>query len=349
VYPFCAAIFGFFDGACESCDGARLRRCIAENTLPDPDPFVGVRAEHWEALRKQFVARVLDFDVKLVSPTRAAANRWKTLMPSLAGQRFAVIPHGVALPLEKIPEPPAGGKLRVAILGRLAPHKGLTLLEHAVASLADRIEFFLLGCGDSSAQFEGVAGVRVVREYRHRELPKLLAEVRPHLGLVASTVPETFSYTLSEFMHFGIPPLVTNIGSLSERVEEGVNGFQSAPTPQAFASKLASLDADRASIGRVRAALTGCGARTAADMVHDYHALTPNPPLCRPGLSSVSKAVEERTVSLADEAWLDPHFAFRSGAAAFHRFFLAKLESTPRLSTWQKRALLSILARRARR
>lgn len=340
VYPFCARLFGFFDEPCQSCDRQRLRTCITENPLPDPNPFVDVPAEHWEALRRHFISRVRDFDVKLISPSAAAASRWKTLMPELGSRHFSVIEHGVSLTRGSVEPPPTGQKLRVAVLGTVAPHKGLALLQHAVDELRDEVDFVFLGCGPKGEGFRGRPNVRVVSEYLPENLFGLLVDARPDLGLVPSTVPETFSYTLSEFMHFGVAPLVTRMGSLASRVSDGVNGFVCEPTAGSVVACLRQLATDRASIERIRSALSRSSSRTALDMVSDYHSLAPDPPV-----PLLTADVHLDPGSAGKSGWLDPNLSIRAGVAAFYRYLLCKIERSPRLSPRQRRGLLALLPR----
>ena len=340
VYPFCAALFGFFDEPCQSCDGERLRRCLAENRVPDPNPFIDVPAAHWEALRRHFVSRVRDFDVKLVSPSLAAANRWKTLMPELGSRHFSVIEHGVSLGRGSVEPPLSGEKLRVAVLGTVAPHKGLALLQHVVDELRDEVDFVFLGCGPKGEDFRDRPNVRVVSEYLVEELFGLLVNARPELGLVPSTVPETFSYTLSEFMHFGVVPLVTRMGSLASRVSDGVNGFVCEPTAESVVARLRQIATDRASLERIRAALSRNSSRTALDMVSEYHCLAPDPPV--PLLTAGGRLDPS---SAGESGWLDPNLSIRAGLAAFYRYLVCKIERSPRLSPRQRRGLLALLPR----
>ena len=71
-------------------------------------------------------------------------------------------------------------------------------------------------------------------EHDEQRLSALLRSLAPHAGLLASVVPETFSYTLSELSVLGIPAIATALGSFNDRIVDGENGFLFTPDPDAL-------------------------------------------------------------------------------------------------------------------
>jgi glycosyltransferase involved in cell wall biosynthesis len=61
--------------------------------------------------------------------------------------------------------------------------------------------------------------------YTQEELPGLLRDHPVDVMLLLSTWPETFSYTLSESIAAGVPPIVTNLGAQKERIEDSQIGW----------------------------------------------------------------------------------------------------------------------------
>lgn len=334
-YPFCVAIYAYFDEPCDTCDGARLRRCLAGN--PHHTFFRGVEPEDWEALRHHFVRTVLEHEVALIAPSPSVVQRWRSHMPELAARPFKVIAHGVELASTA---PTVGndddGRLRIVMLGSLAPVKGLALLEQGLPELLQLAELHLLGCGEHGERLCR-PGVHVVPVYEHAALPGLLAAARPHLGLQLSLVPETFSYTLSELWHFGVPVLVTRVGSLADRIEDGVNGFVCEPDAASLVARLRWIAAHRDALAAARAAIATQPARTLADMVRDYHALMPLPPVR--GHCAAQPALPALTPVLA----VDPAVPFGVVLRAFAGYVQDKLESSPRLRPWLRRVLVGCL------
>src|SRR5205807_1954384 len=141
-------------------------------------------------------------------------DHYVQLLPALDG-RFQTVPHGVkplaCPPLELEPLAP-GEPLRVLVLGSIAPNKGGALLETVWKETRGFCRLFLVGCGEYGRAFEHERGVTVLPRYDLTELPKILTGIRPHVGLLPSVVPETFSYTLQELCELAIPVLATRIG-----------------------------------------------------------------------------------------------------------------------------------------
>ena len=213
--------------------------------------------------------------LKLIAPSPSARRIYLDLAPELNPRDITVIPHATAT--ANFPEAPApyepGGRLRVVIPGRLAPEKGRALLEKALPALTEMADVLLLGCSLQGTYLADLPGVQAVVEYRHEDLPRLLRDFRPHLALLLSEVPETFSFTLSELFVAGVPPVAVRIGSLADRITDGLNGFLISNSPEDLLGTLRRLDADRAGLESVRRHLEGMEHRTEAEMVLDYELL----------------------------------------------------------------------------
>jgi hypothetical protein len=105
------------------------------------------------------------------------------------------------------------------------------------------------------------------------DLPRILEEISPDFGLLLSVRPETFSYTLSELMVFGIPPVVTSLGSFADRVKNGINGFLFEPNKEALVESVQVLVKKPEKLEAVRKNLSGYSHRSLKEMVDDYSRL----------------------------------------------------------------------------
>jgi glycosyltransferase involved in cell wall biosynthesis len=269
--PFCPALNITFKGVCRQCTEEDLTHCTVGN--PHHRFFRNIPPSHWLRLRQEFARRVKQNQITMIAPAPSVGDNYVRLLPDLAGC-FRVIPHGT-WPIASGPlalEPEGRGRLRVLILGSLAPHKGLALFQQIKDRLVEFAEVFLIGCGSYGEGFAG-PGITVLPEYEWAQLPKILAEIRPDVGLLLSVVPETFSYTLQELFDLGVPPLATRIGSLQDRIEHGVNGFLCEPDPSDVLRSLRELAEDRAALSRVHARLCRRPARTVPEMLADYREL----------------------------------------------------------------------------
>jgi len=332
-YPLCVTIFGVFDTVCPGCSRERLAECVARNPLHGF--FAGVDPAEFDALRAAFVRSVLERGVGLVAPSRSAADQWRRLAPPLERAACTVIPHGVALPAPVPFDPPAGGRLRLVVLNRLAPEKGGRLLATMLAELSRFADVTLLGCAETGAEFAGQPGVRIVERYTRAELPALVADARPHLGLQLSIFAETYCYGLTELWQMGVPVLACRSGSLAERIAEGVDGFLADPRPDALLARLREIDRRRDDLAAMRAALLSRPVRGTREMVADYHRLLPADPWfvvpgAPVGTSPERSHVPDGRVRIGALA-VSAHATYAAALGAFARYTLSKLRHSPRL------------------
>jgi len=341
--PFCPALNIYFQEICQHCDAGRLTRCFAENE--HNRFFTNVSTPEWLAIRWRFAALTQRAPIKFAAPSASVARHLTTLQPELAAQTFTIIPHGdnapAALPKQ---ERPASERLKIVVLGRLTPDKGKALLAAVYPIVKDIVTFYLLGCGEEGAEFDGKPGVEVTPRYEREQLAELIDAIDPDAGLLLSIVPETFSYTLSELFALRIPPIVTRVGSFADRVEDGVNGLLCDPTAAALADKLHWAAANRAALDAIRQRLATRERRTLAAMVADYHALSPLPAFsarryltARQDTGGDDQATAQRAVII------DPRVRFSVVLQEFGRYTLDKLQASPRLGRGPKRLLGVVL------
>lgn len=339
-YPFCLALYASFGGACHSCGGARLNACIRDNL--EHRFFKGINASDWEDLQRTFVQYLIEHRVRLIAPSPSVAARWKLLMPSLQRMNFHLIPHGIHPTLGEPFTPEPQGRLKVVALGRLTREKGAQVLLAAVEALASECDFLLLGCGEAGSAMQGLQHVSLVPDFAAEDLPRLLAGWKPHLALQLSVVPETFSYALSELWRSGIPVVASDLGAFSDRIEHGVTGFLTHPTPARVIMVLRSASLDRNLLAQMRAEVLRRPVRSRHEMVQDYRALlpepessapqtvepptNPHPPDQQPNLPGPwAPAVEGRWI------WISPEATWRKAAGDFLGYTLRKARQSPRV------------------
>jgi len=156
-------------------------------------------------------------------PSKDTANRISSHFP-LAPVR--VVPHeNIMLPSPRTASTPRKFK-RFAILGVLADHKGLSLVEEMLTEINSKnlpLEFVLIGYPE-----------RPLKENRHftqtgaykdAELAGLVEKADPDAILFPACGPETYSYTLTTALLSGRPIVVSNFGALPERIEGLKNGY----------------------------------------------------------------------------------------------------------------------------
>ncbi len=278
-YPVCQAINPMFGKTCERCTLEDLRRCGASNPLNSI--FKDQSSEDWHAMRNLFVERVVARRIEVAVPSPSVAATLQRLEPRLRDHPVHVSAHGMDFAAAPLPPAPraARERLRLVVLGRLSLQKGSELLQAAARELEPLAEVTILGGGKNGVRLAEACGWKSVERYELGELPGLLQSLAPHAGVLASVIPETFSFTLSELQALAIPPLATALGSFSDRVVEGDTGFLFEPDARALVALVTRLHRDPALLERVSLNLAARPAqRSTVDMVRDYRALLPANP-----------------------------------------------------------------------
>ncbi len=287
-FPYCPALVATFDSPCTSCDSARQRQCHQEN--PHHRFFLHDTDEQWDRVREVYAQCLSQPNIKLVAPTPSVASRYRELVEGAAEKPFNVIPHGLGPGLLQCLEPlrqerfPQHERLKVVVLGSVAPQKGVKILAEIMEPLTAFADLYLIGCGVEGGQFEDRDHVVVIERYTRDELPIHLRNAQVDIGLLLSVVPETFSYTLSEFWAAGIPVVATRLGAFADRVVDDQNGWLADTTPQSVFALLQHLAADRERIALVREKLCNSPIGTTAQMCDAYAELEDQsspPPLKR--------------------------------------------------------------------
>lgn len=247
LYPFCPAIFAHYAGStCTHCDLDTLRTCQKHNTMYYF--WHNTKPEWWVTFRQHYANAINQPWVQLVAPTQSALARWRQLFPVIQNLPHTIIEHGIDLEKENKLENPVFSqhkRLRILIPGRLDEHKGLQLISELLPELSGFADILLLGCGGKGWAFVDTPNTQIVWDYTQDELANIIADYQPDCALLLSTVPETFSYTLSEMQALGVPVIATNLGAYQERIEHGVSGWLVEPFASSVLNLIHSLDKER--------------------------------------------------------------------------------------------------------
>lgn len=300
AFPFWPVLHRDFGDPEARFDEVELTRDLKAPGLPFRERDSG----YWQALRQATIDALGAAEGQLVAPSRAALAQVQRVAEGWRPRATHIIPHGISPWPEASPvEPEADRPLRIVVLGRINGAKGEELLAQLIPLLDERIELHLLGGGKAAERFFGCAGVHIVLDYTHAELPQALARIAPDAALLPVTVSETFSYTLSELWSLAIPPIATRLGALAERIEDGRSGLLLPPDAQVIAKRLFELAEDRAPLDAVRAQLSAQAPRTVSEMARDYDALLPAG--IRPAPRGQPMAVAATDRAVADDALTD--------------------------------------------
>ena len=156
-------------------------------------------------------------------PSKDVADRIIEHLPLV---KIHVVPHEVY----HLPEIRKGFSKReikrFAILGVLAEHKGLSLVESALVEINKKnlpIEFVLIGYPEKHLKENKY--FRSTGKYNDVDLASLIDDVDPDAILFPVCWPETYSYTLTTALLSGRPIVAPSIGAFSERLQGVSNGY----------------------------------------------------------------------------------------------------------------------------
>ncbi|MEE8660199.1 Glycosyltransferase [Acetobacteraceae bacterium EV16G] len=182
--------------------------------------------------RRAFVSMMLRSVDAILFGTEYSRNLTHEIYPVLDDKRSCV--YGVPSPETTFPVTPKsyapleGRPLGVAIIGNFLRTKGadaiINLLEIAHP---EHFEFHIFGYihPDYEAVVRGLNrdNVKFYGRYNAGDISALtVADVALNLSIW----PETYCISLSEAWQSGLIPVVTDVGALGDRVEDGVNGFK---------------------------------------------------------------------------------------------------------------------------
>lgn len=182
-----------------------------------------------------------------------------------------VIYHGTTLIKSETLIPEKGnGKLRVGIIGSMSKHKGQVTIQALIASLKKYpVKFFHFGDGDLTGK-----NLKNLGRYNRNNIVELIQSKKIDVSLLLSTWPETFSYTLTESIAANVPPIVTDMGALAERVgADEIGWLVDYKDVDGISDLILRLSREKSEIEKYKKRLTTVKLKTIAEMHQEYVAL----------------------------------------------------------------------------
>jgi O-antigen biosynthesis protein len=213
-------------------------------------------AEYWIAIKNTLIHVIKEFAITCVSPSEFAKARVIRIAPELAHASWSLIPHGISHDLK--PDVDMSGKkhkkLRILIPGHINGAKGEDLLRELLPSVPDEIEYVLLGSAHLGEQFSR-ENIDHIPRYRRQDIGIIVDQLQPDVALLASTVPETYGYVLSEMLQLGVPVICSNIGAYAERGRHLPGVCLVNPDVSAFHAAIVSLRDNREKVAELKKGL----------------------------------------------------------------------------------------------
>ncbi len=111
------------------------------------------------------------------------------------------------------------GPLHIGILGHLTKVKGYDVVKKLAEFIQQnelKIPITVIGSGIN----EYNSNINIYGQYTHNELPNIIVKKGINVILMASIIPETFSYTLSEAIEMKLPIVTFDIGAQGNRIKQ---------------------------------------------------------------------------------------------------------------------------------
>ncbi|GAB6853582.1 glycosyltransferase [Asaia astilbis] len=185
-----------------------------------------------EQTRRAFIGKMLHSVDTILFGTEHSRNLTHEIYPILDQKRSLTL--GIPSPENTIPivaksyEPLGERPLKVAIVGNFLRTKGAdTILNLIEIAHPDHIEFHIFGY--VHPEYDAVLNSRPrpnVKVYGRYTAGDIAALQVADVALNLSIWPETYCISLSEAWQNGLIPIVTDVGALGDRVQDGVNGFK---------------------------------------------------------------------------------------------------------------------------
>ncbi|MGB2680195.1 MAG: glycosyltransferase [Candidatus Competibacter sp.] len=212
-YPICPQYtLSLADGRyCGEPDVEGCNACLAERPA-----LWGLDIVTW---RESF-AKLLNGAERVIVASEDVRSRMRRYIPDA---RYVRLPHPEpALSISVLHGPPCD-ELKILVIGRLSPAKGLYRLEACAIDAQKRglpLYFRVIGPADWPVRQEPELPLSFSGAYDDADLPLLIGRERPDAIFFPAQWPETYSYTLSYALATGLPIIAPRLGALSERLAD---------------------------------------------------------------------------------------------------------------------------------
>lgn len=153
---------------------------------------------------------------RVIVASQDAEQRMRRYLPHA---NYLCLAHPELITPIPVPRSAPRAELKILILGRSTPAKGLYRLQACAVDAQQRnLPLFFRVIGDAELEMEQQPLLSFYGGYQDAELPQLIQRERPDIIFFPAQWPETYSYTLSYAMATGLPILAPQIGAFTERL-----------------------------------------------------------------------------------------------------------------------------------
>jgi glycosyltransferase involved in cell wall biosynthesis len=165
---------------------------------------------------------------RLITPSRYVAAQYAA--NGVPHDKITVIQNGIDTE-NFAPVQRSSAELTLGFIGHLGKHKGLDVLLHALSLMnARQVRLLVVGTGEDAEWLQTFSHERALDPYvtflGHVENLRIATIYQQIDVLVVPSVwPENSPVTITEAMASGIPVIASDVGGISELVEDGVTGY----------------------------------------------------------------------------------------------------------------------------
>ena len=166
--------------------------------------------------------KVLNMADALIAPCNSVKEIVTCYFPTIES-KIQVIEHGSDSYGAAVIENNASqtSSFNVAFVGGISDAKGSYCASQLVKNSPRAIKWYLFGAyGHNDLSVVERSNFIKTGKYNREELPQLLKRYHIDVVCILSICPETFCYTISEAVLYGIPVIATDIGALGERIRK---------------------------------------------------------------------------------------------------------------------------------
>lgn len=188
-------------------------------------------------------------------------------IPAIADKPHWVIEHGRDI-AKSAASNPGYAPVNVLTLGNIGGSKGLDTINDCVRYFQGRLSFHHFGelGGEYLGEHHG--------PYSRDSVGRLIASLKPAIGLIPSRMFETYSHVLTEFWSQGVAVVASRLGALQERINRHGGGLLAdSESPEAFYSALKRLADSPVLFRRLSEEATSFKPRSTRQMALDYTAV----------------------------------------------------------------------------
>lgn len=211
-----------------------------------------------------------EFD-KIIVPSENTKKMFSSFYKDL---NIDVIEHGTKMIKVQNNNEIDTNKFKIAFVGIMVPHKGSNILKEIIEENKNtKLEIHLFGKAYDKKLKQSHKNYIYHGEYKREELPKLLIENKINLVCIFSTVPETYSYTLTETFMANIPTLGFKIGAVGERIEKNKLGWTIELDTKAreILSKIEEISKNEKEYNKIKNNFKNYKFKTVEEMQKEYY------------------------------------------------------------------------------